>query len=65
MADIYEIRIKGHLDHNRWSTWFEGLTLTCHEDGTTTLTGPVADQAALHGYLRKIRDLAANKTYRF
>lgn len=57
MADIYQIRVKGHLDCC-WSDWFDGLlTLTHHEDGTTVLTGPVADQAALHGLLTKIRDL--------
>ncbi len=58
MADIYEIRVKGHLDHNAWSAWFEGLTLTCHEDGTMSLTGPLADQAALHSQLARIRNLA-------
>jgi uncharacterized protein YbjT (DUF2867 family) len=53
---LYEIRIKGHL-HQRWANWFEGLTITLEEDGDTLLTGPVADQAALHGLLRKTRDL--------
>ena len=53
---IYEIRIKGHLD-DKWSHWFEGLTVTLEEDGTTLLTGPVIDQAALHGLLKKVRDL--------
>lgn len=53
---IYEIRIDGHLDRE-WSDWFEGLTITPEEDGTTLLSGPVADQAALHGLLRKVRDL--------
>ena len=52
----YEIRLKGHLD-NRWSDWFEGLTITLEEDGDTLLTGPVIDQAALHGLLKKVRDL--------
>ena len=52
----YEIRIKGHLD-DRWSDWFEGLTITLEEDGNTLLTGPVVDQAALHGLLKKVRDL--------
>ena len=52
----YEIRIKGHLD-NRWAAWFEGLTITLEEDGDTLLTGPVIDQAALHGLLKKVRDL--------
>ncbi len=52
----YEIRIKGHLD-DRWTEWFEGLTITLEEDGDTLLTGPVVDQAALHGLLKKVRDL--------
>jgi hypothetical protein len=52
----YEIRIKGHLD-KRWAAWFEGLTITLEEDGDTLLTGPVIDQAALHGLLKKVRDL--------
>jgi hypothetical protein len=53
---IYKIRIKGQLDLE-WSDWFEGLTITMDEDGNTLLTGPVADQAALHGLLKKVRDL--------
>jgi hypothetical protein len=53
---LYEIRLKGHLD-GRWSDWFEGLTITLEEDGNTLLTGPVVDQAALHGLLKKVRDL--------
>ena len=52
----YEIRIKGHLD-DRWTDWFDGLTITREEDGDTLLTGPVVDQAALHGLLKKVRDL--------
>ena len=52
----YEIRLKGHLD-NRWSDWFGGLTILLEEDGNTLLTGPVVDQAALHGLLKKVRDL--------
>jgi len=52
----YEIRIKGHLD-DRWAAWFGGLTLTREDNGETLLTGPVVDQAALHGLLRKVRDL--------
>ncbi len=52
----YEIRIKGHLD-NHWADWFEGLTITREDNGDTLLTGPVVDQAALHGLLRKVRDL--------
>ena len=53
---LYEIRIKGHLD-DRWSDWFEGLTISLEEVGDTLLTGPVVDQAALHGLLKKVRDL--------
>ena len=52
----YEIRLKGHLD-NRWSDWFEGLTITLEENVETLLTGPVVDDAALHGLLKKVRDL--------
>jgi len=52
----YEIRVEGHLEA-RWAAWFDGLTLTHGSDGTTTIHGPVADQAALHGLLQKIRDL--------
>jgi hypothetical protein len=52
----YEIRLKGHLD-DRWADWFEGLTITLEEDGDTLLTGSVIDQAALHGLLKKVRDL--------
>jgi hypothetical protein len=53
---LYEIRLKGHLDA-RWTEWFEGLTMTLADDGDTLLTGPVIDQAALHGLLKKVRDL--------
>jgi hypothetical protein len=52
----YEIRLAGQLDQ-RWSDWFEGFTLIAETDGTTTLTGPVVDQAALHGLLRRVGDL--------
>jgi hypothetical protein len=52
----YEIRVGGHLD-DRWAVWFDGLTLTHESDGTTTLCGPVIDQAALHGLLGTVRDL--------
>ena len=52
----YEIRVKGHLD-SRWAAWFDGLTLTHESDGTTVFDGPVADQAALHGLLQKVRDV--------
>jgi hypothetical protein len=51
-----EIRLEGHLDE-RWTDWFEGLTITREDNGETRLTGPVVDQAALHGLLRKVRDL--------
>ena len=54
--ELYEIRIKGHLDE-RWADWFEGLTFTHESDGTTILDGPLTDQAALHGVLNRIRDL--------
>ena len=53
---VYQIRIKGHLGCE-WTDWFEGLTITLEEDGNTLLTGPVIDQAALHGLLKKVRDL--------
>ena len=53
---IYEIRLKGHLD-DRWSDWFGGLTITLEDNGNTLLTGPVVDQAALHGLLKRVRDL--------
>ena len=57
MGDSYEIRLQGYLDC-RWSEWLgDGLTLTHREDGTTVLAGLVADQAALHGLLTKVRDL--------
>jgi len=51
----YEIRLKGHLDA-RWTAWFDGLSLTHQSDGSTVLHGPIADQAALHGLLQKVRD---------
>jgi len=53
---LYEIRLKGQLN-DRWADWFEGLTITLEEGGDTLLTGQVIDQAALHGLLRKVRDL--------
>ncbi len=53
---LYEIRIKGHL-HDRWTDWFGGLTISLEDNGDTLLAGPVVDQAALHGLLRKVRDL--------
>ena len=53
---FYEIRIKGHLD-DRWADWFGSMTITLEDNGDTRLTGPVIDQAALHGLLKKVRDL--------
>lgn len=53
---VYQIRIRGHLGVE-WTDWFEGLTISLEEDGNTLLTGPVVDQAALHGILKKVRDL--------
>jgi len=53
--DTYRIRVKGHLDQ-QWSDWFNDVTITLEEDGTTLLTGPVVDDAALHGLLKKVRD---------
>jgi hypothetical protein len=55
-SPAYEIRIKGHLG-SQWRDWFEGLTITLEDNGNTLLTGSVSDQAALHGLLKKIRDL--------
>jgi hypothetical protein len=55
-AGNYEIRLQGRLDA-RWATWFDNLSLTNESDGTTVLYGHVADQAALHGLLQKVRDL--------
>ena len=56
MPGRYEIRLQGHLD-DRWAAWFDGLTLTRDDDGTTLLAGSVVDQAALYGVLRRVRDL--------
>jgi hypothetical protein len=53
---VYQIRVKGHLG-SQWTEWFGGMTITLEDDGETLLTGPVVDQAALHGLLRKVRDL--------
>lgn len=55
-STIYQIRIEGHLDY-QWSDWFEGLTVSLEDNGNTRLTGPVTDQAALYGLLRKVRDV--------
>ena len=53
---VYQIRLKGHLD-DRWADWLGGLTITLEEDGDTLLSGPVVDQPALFGLLKKVRDL--------
>ena len=53
---VYQIRLKGHLGR-QWTDWFGGLTITLEDNGDTLLTGPVVDQAALHGLLKKVRDL--------
>jgi hypothetical protein len=55
-SGLYKIRLKGHLNR-RWTEWFEGLTITLEDNGDTLLTGLVVDQAALHGLLKKVRDL--------
>ena len=55
-AKVYEIRLKGHLEP-RWESWFDGLTITLEETGDTLLSGPLVDQAALHGILKRVRDL--------
>jgi len=55
-AGTYEIRLEGHLNA-RWEAWFDGLSLTHASDGTTLIQGEIADQAALHGLLQKVRDL--------
>ena len=56
MADHYSIRVRGHLDQS-WSAWFDDLAITNEVNGDAVLTGPVVDQAALHGLLAKVRDL--------
>ena len=53
---VYQIRVKGHLGR-QWANWFRGLSITLEDNGDTLLTGPVVYQAALHGLLRKVRDL--------
>jgi hypothetical protein len=54
----YRIRIRGHLDPG-WTGWFDALTLTQQDDGTTELVGPLSDQSALYGLLARLRDLGA------
>ena len=53
---VYQIRVKSHLSPD-WKNWFDGLTIAIEENGDTLLTGPVIDQAALYGLLKKVRDL--------
>ena len=55
-AGRYEIRLTGHLDAH-WAAWFDGLTVSHEADGATLISGPIADQAALHGLLQRVRDL--------
>ena len=55
-AGDYEIRLTGHLDAH-WAAWFDGLTVRQDSEGTTVISGPIADQAALHGVLQRVRDL--------
>ena len=55
-AGRYEIRLAGHLDAH-WAAWFNGLTVSREADGTTVISGPIVDQAALHGLLQRVRDL--------
>jgi hypothetical protein len=52
----YEIRVRGHLP-SRWAAWFDGLSVTAEDDGTTAIRGPVTDQAALHGLIGRVRDI--------
>jgi hypothetical protein len=54
-SEQYEVRVQGRLE-SRWAAWFDGMTLTAEDDGVTCIHGPVADQAALHGLLAKLRD---------
>jgi hypothetical protein len=56
---IYQIRVKGHLGR-QWTGWFDDLTVSLEDNGDTLLTGPVVDQAALHGLLKKVRDLGVH-----
>jgi len=56
-ATVYQIRVKGHLD-DKWSEWFDNLSITREPNGDTLLTGPVVDQCALYGLLKKVHDLA-------
>jgi hypothetical protein len=56
MAEVYEIRVRGHLGE-RWAAWFDGMRITNEANGEAVLAGPVADQAALHGLLARVRNL--------
>ena len=56
MTEQYQIHVKGHVDRH-WAAWFDGLGLTYHDDGTTTLVVPLSDQAAFYGLILKLRDL--------
>ena len=58
MTSMYEVRVAGHLDAH-WSSWLDHLVVGHHDDGTSTLTGPIADQAQLHGLLAGLRDIGA------
>src|SRR5207253_8490859 len=60
--ELHEIRVQGHLDE-RWSDWMEGLVFTHESDGTTTLTGPLADQSALHGEGRDRKSTRLNSSH--
>ncbi|MFN8475639.1 MAG: hypothetical protein U0822_25885 [Anaerolineae bacterium] len=53
---VYQIRIRGHLS-TQWTDWFEGLTIALEDNGDTLITGPMPDQAALYGVLKRVRDL--------
>lgn len=55
-SSVFQIRLKGHLSQ-QWADWFEGMAITLEDNGDTLLTGPVADQAALHGLLKKVRNI--------
>ncbi len=55
---VYQIKLKGHLG-SQWTDWFDGLTITLEDNGDTLIAGPMVDQAALHGLLKKVRDLGA------
>ncbi len=57
MTDIYQIKVKGHLDQSRIDYWYDDLTVTRASNGETLITGPIVDQPALHGLLRRIGDL--------